>query len=118
MSDPIDLPDPDLDTLTRGQLAEWAHMPEIAATADVLDEWLLRAHGVTSSAHNVGLFLDLLAAEGYRVEPIEAPSFEDVMPFLDCDEPAGDCTDPPGLQCSDAGCPEHGFDRDRDDEED
>lgn len=80
MSDPIEPPDPDIDTLSRGELREWAHMPELAATADVLDDWLLRAHGVTSSSHNVGLFLDLLAAEGYRVAPIEAPSFASLLP--------------------------------------
>jgi hypothetical protein len=80
VSDPIEPPDPDIDSLTRADLREWAHMPELSAVADVLDDWLLRAHGVTSSAHNVGLFLDLLAAEGYRVEPIEAPTFAEIMP--------------------------------------
>lgn len=41
---------------------------------------------------------ELRAEADYRAE-----SFDD--------GPHGDCTDPPGLQCSDAGCPEHG-DRD------
>lgn len=80
MSDPIEPPDPDLDDLTRGELAELAHLPA-ATVADVLDEWLLRAHGITSSAHNVGLFLDLLAADGYRVEPIDpGPPIESLLP--------------------------------------
>lgn len=87
MSDPIEPPDPDIDSLTRADLREWAHMPELAAVADVLDEWMLRAHGVTSSAHNVGLFLDLLAAEGYRVGPIETATLLDVMPDVDDDGP-------------------------------
>lgn len=81
MSDPIEPPDPDIDTLTRAELREWAHMPELAATADVLDDWLLRAHGVTSSGHNVGLFLDLLAADGYRVTAIDpGPPIEELLP--------------------------------------
>jgi hypothetical protein len=57
----------DLDQLTRDQLADLdgpAH-----AVAAVLDEWNHREHGVTSSSHGVGLFLDLLAAEGLQVTP-------------------------------------------------
>lgn len=81
MSDPIDYRDPDLDELTRAQLGEYDD--RAAKVADVLDDWLHRAHGVTPSAHNVGLFLDLLAAEGYRVEPIEAPTFAEVMPEVE-----------------------------------
>ena len=72
--------EPDLDSLTRAQLAELAHMPEVAATAGVLDDWLMRLHGTASSMHGVGLFLDLLAAEGFRVTPIEAAALEDVLP--------------------------------------
>lgn len=64
----------DLDTLTRADLAELAG-PE-ATVADVLDEWLLREHGVTSSSHGVGLFLDLLAAEGWRVERVQVPDIQ------------------------------------------
>jgi hypothetical protein len=79
-TDPTEPPDPDLDDLTRADLAELAHLPA-SAVADVLDEWLLRAHGVTSSAHNVGLFLDLLAADGYRVTAIDpGPPIESLLP--------------------------------------
>lgn len=59
----------DLDRMTRAELSELGGAPPVVA--QVLDEWNHREHGVTSSAHGVGLFLDLLAAEGYRVEPIE-----------------------------------------------
>lgn len=60
--------DPDLDVLTRAQLAE---LPGPAwDVAQILDEWMFRLHGSASSQHGVGLFLDLLAARGYRVEPI------------------------------------------------
>jgi hypothetical protein len=34
-----------------------------------LDEWVARTHGVLGGAHQVGLFLDLLADAGYRVVP-------------------------------------------------
>lgn len=54
-----------LDRLTRDQLAELdgpAH-----TVASVLDEWNHREHGLVSSHHNVGLFLDLLSAEGLQV---------------------------------------------------
>lgn len=79
MSDPIEPPDPDLDDLTRGELAE---LDGPAATvADVLDDWVARRFGITSSAHGVGLFLDLLAADGYRVTPIDpGPPIEDLLP--------------------------------------
>lgn len=69
MTDFQDPPDPDLDTLTRDQLAEFPEpVPDVVHT---LDEWLSRQHGITSSHHGVGLFLDLLAERGYRVEPIQ-----------------------------------------------
>lgn len=73
-----DCPTDDLDRLDRDALRTMGGAP--AALVDVLDEWLLTQHGVTSSAHCVGAFLDLLAAEGYRVTPIEAPAFADVLP--------------------------------------
>lgn len=38
--------------------------------ADVLDEWLHRAHGVVSGRHHVGLLLDLLYDRGYAIEPL------------------------------------------------
>lgn len=79
MPEPFE-PDLDLDTLTRDQIDELAHMPEVAATIKVLDEWVGRTHGVLGGAHQVGLFLDLLAAEGFRVTPIEVRAFADLLP--------------------------------------
>jgi hypothetical protein len=58
--------EPDLDDLTRADLAELAHLPW-SKLSDVLDEWLHRAHGVTSSRHHVGLFCDLLGENGLEV---------------------------------------------------
>lgn len=78
MSEPVEPPDPNLDHQTRAELAE-LNGPA-ADTAAVLDEWLMRAHGVMSSAHYVGLFLDLLADRGWRVEPIQAPSLDELLP--------------------------------------
>jgi hypothetical protein len=70
--------DLDLDALTRGQLAE---LDGPAATvADVLDDWIMRRFGKTSSHHGAGLFLELLAAEGYRVEKISAPELSALLP--------------------------------------
>jgi len=51
-----------LDDLPRGELDQ-----ANAALAEVLDEWLMRLHGLSSSAHGVGLFLDLLDDAGYKV---------------------------------------------------
>lgn len=67
----VNEPDPDLDSMTRDQLAELSG-PELVVS-EVLDDWRYRQHGIVSSAHGVGLFLDLLAAEGYRVTPIDVP---------------------------------------------
>jgi hypothetical protein len=39
------------------------------AVCDTLDEVLFRSHGITTSAHDEDLFLDLLLAEGYVVIP-------------------------------------------------
>ncbi len=76
---PDDLHEPDLDGLTRDALRELGGPP--AALVDVLDDWLLREHGVLSGSHCVGSFLDLLAAEGYRVTPIDpGPTFEELLP--------------------------------------
>jgi hypothetical protein len=70
--------DPDLDSLTRAQVAE---VDERAyAVLSVLDDWLFTEHGVLSGSHSVGHFLDLLAAAGYRVEPIEAPALDELLP--------------------------------------
>lgn len=72
VSEPDDGYSPDPDDLTRAELAELAHLPW-SDLAEVLDEWLHREHGVTSSHHHVGLFLELLSERGWqvtRVEPI------------------------------------------------
>lgn len=70
--------EPDPDDLTREELAE--HNPMWRAVADTLDEWLHRMHGVTSSNHFAGSFLDWLAMNGYRVEPIDpGPPIEEVL---------------------------------------
>lgn len=67
----------DLDDLTRDELAERDGPGHAVAT--VLDEWLGRLHGITSGQHGAGLFLDLLAAEGYRVERADAPRLENLL---------------------------------------
>lgn len=54
-----------LDRMRRDELPEDAR-----AVAEVLDDWRLRVHGLTSSSHDVGLLLDLLADEGYAVAPV------------------------------------------------
>lgn len=71
-------PDVDLDMLDRAAVRELGGAP--AVLVDVLDDWLFQAHGTSSSAHYVQMFLELLAVAGYRVTPIDAPAFEDVMP--------------------------------------
>lgn len=43
------------------------------AVADVLDDWVARKHGILSSHHGVGLFLDLLADEGYTITLLHRP---------------------------------------------
>lgn len=76
MTNPEDF-EPDLDTLTRAQLHELGMPGEVA---DVLDDWLHRNHGMISGRHYAGDFLEALATAGYRVEAIEAPSFEELLP--------------------------------------
>lgn len=76
MSNPQDY-EPDLDDLTRSQLYELG-MPGVVA--DALDDWLHAQHGMMSSHHGVGTFLEALAAEGYRVTPIVAPSMAEMLP--------------------------------------
>jgi hypothetical protein len=66
----------DLDGMTRAQLAELANKP-YADVASALDEWLSRAHGVHSSHHGVGLFLDLLNERGLAVTRDELPPLEE-----------------------------------------
>lgn len=69
--------EPDLDDLRRDQLHELGMPGDVA---DVLDDWLATQHGVFSSHHGVGAFLDELAAKGYRVTKIEVSSFEELLP--------------------------------------
>lgn len=79
MTDPVDPPDPDLDDLTRAQLHELDG--PAGPVADVLDDWRYRHHGIMSSAHHVGSFLDLLAAEGWRITKIDpGPPIEQLLP--------------------------------------
>lgn len=66
----------DPDALTLAQLAEF---DDLRAVAEALDEWS-RERGTAPSTHGVGLFLELLAARGFRVEPIQVPEFADVLP--------------------------------------
>lgn len=74
-----DHPEPEPDDLTRAQLAEYD--PMWSAVADTLDEWMIRMHGIMSSHHNAGLFLELLALQGYRVERMEPPTpVEQLLP--------------------------------------
>lgn len=79
-TEPVDPPDPDLDDLTRDQLAELGGAPPVVA--EVLDSWLSRAQGlIPGRGHYAGLFLDMLAAEGYRVEPIDTgPPLSELLP--------------------------------------
>lgn len=63
---------PDPDDLTRAELAEYAHLPW-SAVSDALDEWNARLHGVLSSAHGVGLFLDLLHEYGWQITRTPSP---------------------------------------------
>jgi len=73
--------EPDLDDLPRSQLREGVLGDMPGDVADVLDGWLFEQHGMASSHHHVGAFLDELAARGYRVTPIPAgPSFEELLP--------------------------------------
>ncbi len=69
----------DLDGLTRAELAELGGAPPVVAS--VLDDWLARVHGILSGSHNAGLFLDLLAARGYQVTPIDpGPPLDELLP--------------------------------------
>lgn len=77
MSEPIEPPDPDLDDLTVGELAELDG--PAAVVAEALLEW--SNERCCSSCHNVGTFLDLLAAEGWRVTKIDpGPPIENLLP--------------------------------------
>lgn len=55
----------DLDNLSRDQLARLEGCA--AALAAALDAWLFRTHGIASSSHNVGTFLEELDASGLSV---------------------------------------------------
>lgn len=72
--------EPDLDDLPRSQLREGLLGDMPGDVADVLDEWLFEQHGVASSHHHVGAFLEMLADRGYRVTPIEKPAFDTLLP--------------------------------------
>lgn len=66
-------------------------------------------------------YADQMRAMARRIKELEAELAEfqaeaEARAEAFDDEPHGDCTDPPALCCSDAGCPEHG-DRDEDDED-
>jgi hypothetical protein len=75
----------DLDTLTRADLAELDGPAYTVAC--VLDEWRARLHGITSGQHGAGLFLDLLAAEGWRVTQTDVPSLETLLTPCGPDDP-------------------------------
>lgn len=68
-----------LDDLTRAELAERDGPGHAVAT--VLDEWSRRMHGVACGRHGAGMFLELLAAAGWRVEGVDTPSFARLRPF-------------------------------------
>lgn len=74
---------------------------------------LLRLLVVPEETDDVGsvpaAVADRLRAEAALEDQVRAEAFDDV--------PHGECTDPPALSCSDAGCPEHGHDHDTDDED-
>jgi hypothetical protein len=73
--------EPELDDLPRSQLREGSLGDMPGDVADVLDDWLHEQHGVTSSHHGVGSFLEGLADAGYRVTKIDpGPSFEELLP--------------------------------------
>lgn len=72
--------DPELDDLTRAELAELSG--PAAVVAETLDQWVRELHGVHGSLrHGAGLFLDLLAAAGHRVTPIDpGPPLDQLLP--------------------------------------
>lgn len=71
--------EPDVDTMTRGELAELVHLP-YSDVADTLDEWLHSQHGIMPGNHGVGVFLDALAARGWRIERIPVSDFCSMLP--------------------------------------
>lgn len=77
MTDPVEAPDPDLDDVPRAELGE--SDPMYPVVARVLDDWLLRCHGAMSSCHYLGTFLELLAADGYRVTAIPTSDIGDLL---------------------------------------
>jgi hypothetical protein len=66
--------------------------------------------GTFGTREKVEAWAEQHLAEAEAEARARAEAFDDV--------PHGDCTDPPGLCCSDAGCPEHGNDGYGDDEDD
>lgn len=71
----------DLDRMRRADLRETELGDMPGDVAEVLDDWLHDEHGVISSHHHVGSFLDRLAAVGYRVTRIDpGPPIERLLP--------------------------------------
>lgn len=76
-TEPVDPPDPDLDTLTVAELSELDGPAAVVAAA--LGELSSTARGV--GGHGAGTFLDILAAAGYRVTPIDpGPPITELLP--------------------------------------
>lgn len=78
----------DLDTVPLRELGEIDPMYPIVANA--LDEWRthMRRFGGARDYHGIGLFLELLAAEGYRVTKIDpGPCLDELLtPPVDGDD--------------------------------
>lgn len=76
-----DTPERDPEDEIRDDLPR-CHLNGMPAELDaVLHAWLRgNLYSLLSGMHHVGDFLDRLAAAGYRVTPIEAPSFEQLLP--------------------------------------
>ena len=70
--------DVDLDDVPRAQLGE--HSPMYPVALDCLERWLVERASRPAGEHLLGTFLDLLAAEGYRVTPIEQTPFGELLP--------------------------------------
>lgn len=77
MTEPQEI-DGDLDDEPRAELGERDAMHPVVASA--LEEWRRYMDGGPSNCHYLGTFLDLLAAEGYRVTPIEASDLANLLP--------------------------------------
>jgi hypothetical protein len=76
VTDPQEI-DGDLDDEPRAELGEIDAMHPVVAKA--LEEWRRHMDSGPSNCHYLGTFLDLLAAEGYRVTPIEVPDLAELL---------------------------------------